>query len=75
MTTKEILFLVGGLALGYLAFKQFSKEKTETSEEGGTTTDASKLADCQAQLDEAVKVVRTADLEGYKADFMARCMA
>jgi len=62
-----------------LAWTQFGKEKGETSEEGSTPIIgdgmASKVADCQAQLEEALKVVRTTDIEGYKADFMARCMA
>ena len=74
MSTKEVLFLVGGLALGYLAWKQFSK--------GGSTTIvgdemASKVADCQAQLLEKTKLMRTSaeSLEKFKSDFMAECLA
>ena len=78
MDKKQLLFLLGGLALGYLAFKTFSaKEKGETSEEGtnGVAEVNPKIAECQAKLNEALKLVRTSDIEGYKTKFMADCMS
>lgn len=78
MNTKELLFLVGGIALGYLAFKQFSKEKGETSEEGSTTTGEAgvnpKQVECEKQLQESLTMVRVTDLEGYKNQFMSDCL-
>lgn len=74
MDKSQLLFLLGGLALGYLAFKTFSKkEKSETSEEGIEVNP--RIAECQAQLNEALKLVRTSDIEGYKTKFMADCMS
>ena len=71
MDKNQLLFLLGGLALGYLAFKTFSaKEKEE-----GTQVNP-KLADCQEQLKEHLKMVKmSADqIDSYSQQFISECL-
>jgi hypothetical protein len=79
MNTKELLFLVGGVALGYLAFKQFSKEKGKTTEVATAPTGEAgvnpKQVECEKQLQESLTMVRVSDLEGYKNQFMVDCLS
>jgi hypothetical protein len=69
---KNLLLLLGAGALAFVLYKNMGKGDTDDSAQ---ITDEAKLSDCQAQLNEALKTVRTANLEQYKADFIDRCMA
>jgi hypothetical protein len=76
MNTKELLFLVGGVALGYFAFQQFGKVKTSDkgtipSGEAGVNP---KQVECEKQLQDSLTMVRVTDLEGYKNQFMSDCL-
>ena len=67
MKTKHILLFGTGVVLGYLAYSQYNKKKV----------DKSKLAACEKDLQENLKVVRLrADaIEQYKAKYLTDCMA
>ncbi len=76
MDTKNVLVFLAGAAVAYFVIKQMEKKKADGVPAPPVNAPADpKMVACQAQLAEALKTVRIADLEGYKAQFMADCMA
>ena len=72
MTTKHVLLFVGGVALGYFLSMQMSKRQMAAPTMAAVDP---KQAECEAKLAEALKTVKTADVEGFKSQFMADCMS
>jgi hypothetical protein len=79
METKSILWLVGGAAATYFGLTQWDKYKKKKAAEAAAATAAAqaaadpKLVACQSQLDLVLPLVK-ADLETFKAKFMADCL-
>ena len=73
MDTKNVLVFLAGAAVAYFVIKQMDKKKPIAT----TTTPVTdpKLVACQTALNDALLTVRTTDIEGFKAQFMADCMA
>ena len=79
MDTKKLLIFGAGAVAGYLLYKQFSKkqeatETTTTTGQPSAQTDAI-ATECQAMLDERLKVVRmSADaIDTFKKQFLLDC--
>lgn len=73
MKTKDLLLLLAGVGLGYLAFKRYkqNKPKTETQPLNVATTQA----ECEAKWNEMAKTMRFTQgtMETAKANFMLSC--
>lgn len=77
MDTKNVLVFLAGAAVAYFVIKQMDKKKmmaTRPMPVPPVEVDP-KLVACQASLAEALKTVRTTDIDGFKAQFMSDCMA
>lgn len=72
MNTKNVLVFLAGAAVAYFVIKQMDKKKPTTTTPPVTDP---KLVACQASLEEALKTIRTTDIEGFKTQFMTDCMA
>jgi len=76
MDTKKLLIFIAGAAVAYFVIKQMDKNKRPNLPMAQPPAGPNpKMVACQAELEEALKTVRVADLEGYKTQFMADCMA
>lgn len=75
MDTKNVLVFLAGAAVAYFVIKQMDKKKMTTRPMPAPAEVDPKLVACQASLAEALKTVRTTDIEGFKAQFMSDCMA
>lgn len=74
MDTKNVLVFLAGAAVAYFVIKQMDKKKPIATTTTPPVTDP-KLVACQTALNDALLTVRTTDIEGFKAQFMADCMA
>ena len=70
MDTKNVLVFLAGAAVAYFVIKQIDKAKMKP-----VSAPNPKLAACQAQLQDALKTVKTTDIEGYKTSFMNDCLS
>lgn len=87
MQTKDILLLVGGIALGYLASRMDWGRRTATavgdlatgvvSDVKDVAVDTVKIAKCEKNLSEALMTVKlpAEAMESFKKNFLAECMA
>jgi len=84
MTTKDVLLVLGGVALGYYAFKMNFMKKTKmvvgeiVSEVKDAVVDTAKVTKCEAEFDEKASTMRFASKEAReeaKAVFMKECLA
>ena len=87
MQTKDVLLVVGGVALGYLASRMNWGSRTATAVGDVATgvvldvkdvaVDTVKMAECEKKLSEALKTVRleAGAMDSFKKDFLANCMA
>lgn len=77
MDTKKLLIFIAGAAVAVFVMKQIEKTKKPVSMPMPTPAEEEnpKMTACQAQLTEALKTVRTTDIEGYSKQFLADCMA
>ena len=76
--TKSLLLFSIGIGIGYLIFKNFSDENKPIVNSPVVETNSSNsqlVASCQSKLDEQLKVVRISDIETYKTNYMADCLA
>jgi hypothetical protein len=84
MTTKDVLLVLGGVAIGYYAFKMNFMKKTAmvveevVSEVKDAVVDTAKLTKCEAEFEEKASSMRFASKEAReeaKAVFMKECLA
>ena len=87
MQTKDILLLVGGIALGYLASRMDWGRRTATavgdlatgvvSDVKDVAVDTVKIAKCEKNLSEALMTVKleAGAMDSFKKNFLANCMA
>ena len=86
MQTKDVLLVVGGVALGYLASRMNWGSRTATavgdlalppSDVKDVTLDTIKMAGCEKKLSEALMTVKleAGAMDSFKKNFLANCMA
>jgi hypothetical protein len=87
MQTKDVLLVVVGVALGYLASRMNYGSRTATAVGDLATgvvddvkevaVDTVKMAECQKKLSEALMTVKleAGAMDSFKKDFLANCMA
>ena len=87
MQTKDVLLVVGGVALGYFASRMNIGSRTATAVGGLATgvvadvkdvaVDTVKMAGCEKKLSEALKTIKmpSGAMDSFKKDFLAKCMA
>jgi len=88
MQTKDVLLLVGGVALGYLASRMNWGSRTATavgdlalglpSDVKDVAVDTVKMAGCEKKLIEATSTMKFASAEAgalFRKNFLAECMA
>ena len=87
MQTKDVLLVVGGVALGYLASRMNWGSRTATAVGDVATgvvldvkdvaVDTVKMAECEKKLSEALMTVKLSAgaMDSFKKDFLANCMA
>jgi hypothetical protein len=87
MQTKDVLLVVGGVALGYLASRMNWGSRTATalgdvatgvvSDVKDVAVDTVKMAECEKKLSEALMTVKleAGAMDSFKKDFLANCMA
>jgi len=88
MQTKDVLLVVGGVALGYLASRMNWGSRTATavgdvatgvvSDVKEVAVDTVKMAECEKKLSEATSTMRPASAEAgamFRKEFLANCMA
>lgn len=88
MQTKDILLVVGGVALGYLASRMNWGNRTATAVGSVATgivedvkdvaSDTAKAVECEKKLNEATSTMRFASAEAgasFRKNFLADCMA
>jgi hypothetical protein len=84
MTAKDVLLVLGGVAIGYFAFKiNFMKNTKMVVEEIATdlkdvVVDTAKVTKCEIEFDEKASTMRFASKEAReeaKALFMKECLA
>jgi hypothetical protein len=80
METRNLLIFAAGVTVGYFVFRELNKKNLEIIEVVPPPAPSPgnidpKLLQCQAELDTQLQVIRTADIEGFKTQFMADCMA
>jgi hypothetical protein len=84
MTAKDVLLVLGGVAIGYFAFKMNFMKKTKMVVEEIATdlkdvvVDTAKVTKCEIEFDEKASTIRFASKEAReeaKAVFMKECLA
>jgi len=87
MQTKDVLLVVVGMALGYLASRMNYGSRTATAVGDLATgvvddvkevaVDTVKMTECQKKLSEALMTVKleAGAMDSYKKNFLANCMA
>ena len=84
MTAKGVLLVLGGVAIGYFAFKMNFMKKTKMVVEEIATdlkdvvVDTAKVSKCEIEFDEKASTMRFASKEAReeaKALFMKECLA
>ena len=87
MQTKDVLLVVVGVALGYLASRMNYGRRTAQAVGDVATgvvddvkevaVDTVKMAECQKKLSEALMTVKleAGAMDSFKKDFLANCMA
>jgi hypothetical protein len=84
MTAKDVLLVLGGVAIGYFAFKMNFMKKTKMVVEEIATdlkdvvVDTAKVSKCEIEFDEKASTMRFASKEAReeaKALFMKECLA
>jgi len=87
MQTKDVLLVVGGVALGYLASRMNWGSRTSRAVGDVATgvvldvkdvaVDTVKMAECEKKLNEALMTVKLSAgaMDSFKKDFLANCMA
>jgi hypothetical protein len=87
MQTKDVLLVIVGVALGYLASRMNYGSRTATAVGDLATgvvddvkevaVDTVKMAECQKKLSEALMTVRlpSEEMATFKKNFLAECMA
>ena len=87
MQTKDVLLVLGGVALGYLASRMNYGSRTATAvgdlatgvvdDVKDVAVDTVKMAECQKKLSEALTTVRleAGAMDSFKKNFLAECMA
>jgi hypothetical protein len=84
MTAKDVLLVLGGVAIGYFAFKMNFMKKTKMVVEEIATdlkdvvVDTAKVTKCEIEFDEKASTMRFASKEAReeaKALFMKECLA
>ena len=87
MQTKDVLLVVGGVALGYLASRMNWGSRTATAvgdlatgvvgDVKDVAVDTVKMTECQKKLSEALTTVRleAGAMDSFKKNFLAECMA
>ena len=88
MQTKDVLLVVGGVALGYLASRMNWGSRTATAVGDVATgvvldvkdvaVDTVKMAECEKKLVEVTSTMKFASAEAgalFRKDFLANCMA
>ena len=88
MQTKEILLVVGGVALGYLASRMNWGSRTATAvgdvatgvvlDVKAVAVDTVKMAECEKKLVETTSTMKFASAEAgamFRKNFLAECMA
>jgi len=88
MNTKDVLLVLGGVAIGYLALKMNFGKRTITAvgdvatgivaDVKDVTIDSSKMSDCQKKLDVQTSTMRFASAEAgenFRKKYLAECMA
>ncbi len=88
MKTKDVLLVVGGVALGYFVFKMNFGKRTASGVVNLATgvvadvkdmaVDTVKMADCEKKLIQQTSTMRFASEEAgamFRKDFLANCMA
>ena len=82
METRNLLIFAAGVTVGYFVFREINKKTLADAYNVIVPPPAPpvpspdpKLAECQTLLDAELQVVRTSDIEGFKTQFMADCMA
>jgi hypothetical protein len=87
MQTKDVLLVVVGVALGYLASRMNYGSRTATAvgdlatgvveDVKDVAVDTVKMAECQKKLSEALMTVRlpAEAMDSYKKNFLDKCMA
>lgn len=87
MQTKDVLLVVGGVALGYLASRMNWGSRTATAlgdvatgvvgDVKDVAVDTVKMAECEKKLSEALMTVKleAGAMDSFKKNFLANCMA
>jgi hypothetical protein len=87
MQTKDVLLVVVGVALGYLASRMNIGSRTATAvgdlatgvvdDVKDVAVDTVKMAECQKKLSEALMTVKleAGAMDSFKKNFLAECMA
>ena len=87
MQTKDVLLVVGGVALGYLASRMNWGSRTATalgdvatgvvSDVKDVAVDTVKMAECEKKLSEALMTVKleAGAMDSFKKNFLTNCMA
>ena len=87
MQTKDVLLVVGGVALGYLASRMNWGSRTATAVGDVATgvvldvkdvaVDTVKMAECEKKLSEALMTVKleAGAMDSFKKNFLTNCMA
>jgi hypothetical protein len=87
MQTKDVLLVVVGVALGYLASRMNYGSRTATAvgdlatgvvdDVKDVAVDTVKMAECQKKLSEALMTVKleAGAMDSFKKNFLAECMA
>jgi hypothetical protein len=88
MKTKDLLLVVGGVALGYLASRMNWGRRTSRAvgdlatgvvgDVKDVAVDTVKMAECEKKLSEATSTMRPASAEAgamFRKEFLANCMA
>jgi len=84
MTTKDVLLVLGGVAIGYYAYKMNWMKKTKmvveevVSEVKDVVVDTAKVSKCEIEFEEKASTMRFASKEARdeaKAVFMKECLA
>ena len=87
MQTKDVLLVVVGVALGYLASRMNYGSRTATAVGDLATgvvgdvkevaVDTVKMVECEKKLSEALTTVRlpVEQMDSFKKNFLANCMA
>jgi hypothetical protein len=87
MQTKDVLLVVGGVALGYFASRMNIGSRTATavgdlatgvvSDVKDVAVNTAKKAECDKKLSEALMTIKmpAGAMDSFNKDFLAKCMA